>query len=298
MPEPNDTSQNHNSEPTVEMTALKPMRFEDILDTTFSLYRKHFWLFLGLVAFSVLSELPLHLLSDFSQLFFDHSFLLGIAAVLITITFFVIGIGGIAIGSGATYLGENITIRSALQQTMDRFWQLLGCFLLWSLVVTVLTVTVIGIPFALYFAVRWGFFIQTIMFEKPVISIALGRSSELVKGMWWRVFGMLFAILLLSTVVHAIIEISIGFILIATNLVSEVDFIDILQWGLFGESFESSTPLFHAISIVIHLVVYAISFPIWIIGITLLYFNQRIRKEGFDIEMQVPQPNTVESDLG
>ena len=274
------------------------MRFEDILDTTFSLYRKHFWLFLGLVAFSVLSELPLHLLSDFSQLFFDHSFLLGIAAVLITITFFVIGIGGIAIGSGATYLGENITIRSALQQTMDRFWQLLGCFLLWSLVVTVLTVTVIGIPFALYFAVRWGFFIQTIMFEKPVISIALGRSSELVKGMWWRVFGMLFAILLLSTVVHAIIEISIGFILIATNLVSEVDFIDILQWGLFGESFESSTPLFHAILIVIHLVVYAISFPIWIIGITLLYFNQRIRKEGFDIEMQIPQPNAVENDLG
>ena len=298
MPEPNDTSQNHNSEPTVETTALKPMRFEDILDTTFSLYRKHFWLFLGLVAFSVLSELVLHLLSDFSELFFDHSFLLGIAAVLITITFFVIGIGGMAIGSGATYLGENITIRSVLQQTMDRFWQLLGCFLLWLLVVTVLTVTVIGIPFALYFAVRWGLFLGTIMFEKPVISIALRRSSELVKGMWWRVFGMLFAILLLSTVVHAIIEISIGFILIATNLVSEVDFIDILQWGLFGESFESSTPLFHAISIVIHLVVYAISFPIWIIGITLLYFNQRIRKEGFDIEMQVPQPNAVENDLG
>ena len=298
MLKPNDTSRNHNSEPTVETTALKPMRFEDILDTTFSLYRKHFWLFLGLVAFSVLSELVLHLLSDFSELFFDHSFLLGIAAVLITITFFVIGIGGMAIGSGATYLGENITIRSVLQQTMDRFWQLLGCFLLWLLVVTVLTVTVIGIPFALYFAVRWGLFLGTIMFEKPVISIALRRSSELVKGMWWRVFGMLFAILLLSTVVHAIIEISIGFILIATNLVSEVDFIDILQWGLFGESFESSTPLFHAISIVIHLVVYAISFPIWIIGITLLYFNQRIRKEGFDIEMQVPQPNAVENDLG
>ncbi len=298
MPEPNDTSQNHNSEPTIGTTALKPMRFEDILDTTFSLYRKHFWLFLGLVAFSVLSELVLHLLSDFSELFFDHSFLLGIAAVLITITFFVIGIGGIAIGSGATYLGENITIRSALQQTMDRFWQLMGCFLLWLLVVTVLTVTVIGIPFAIYFAVRWGLFIQTIMFEKPVISIALGRSSELVKDMWWRVFGMLLAILLLSTVVHAIIEISIGFILIATNLVSEVDFIDILQWGLFGESFESSTPLFHAISIVIHLGVYAISFPIWIIGITLLYFNQRIRKEGFDIEMQIPQPNAVENDLG
>ena len=298
MPKHNDTSRNHNSEPTVVTTALKPMRFEDILDTTFSLYRKHFSLFLGLVAFSVLAELASHLLVDFSEFFFHRSRLLGIATILITVTFSIIGIGGIVIGSGATYLGENITIHSVLQRTMDRFWQLLGCFLLWLLVVAALTVTIIGIPFAIYFAVRWGLFLGTIMFEKPVISIALGRSSELVKGMWWRVFGMLLAILLLSTVVHAIIEISIGFILIATNLVSEVDFIDILQWGLLGESFESSTPLFYAISIVIHLVVYAISFPIWIIGITLLYFNQRIRKEGFDIEMQLPQSNTDENSLG
>ncbi len=298
MLKPSDTSRNHNSEPTVATTALKPMQFGDILDTTFSLYRKHFSLFLGLVAFSVLSELALHFLVDFSEFFFDRSPLLGIAIVLITFTFFIIGIGGIAIGSSATYLCENVTIRSVLQRTMDRFWQLLGCSLLWLLVVTTLTVTIIGIPVAIHFTVRWGLFIQTIMFEKPVISIALGRSSELVKGMWWRVCGMLLAILLLSTVVHSIIEISIGFILIATNLVSEVDFIDILEWGLFGGSFEGVTPFFYAISIVIHLVVYAISFPIWIIGITLLYFNQRIRKEGFDIEMQLPRPNTVESDLG
>lgn len=298
MREQNETSRNNNSEPTVGTTALKPMRFEDILDTTFSLYRKHFFLFLGLVAFSVLSELAYHLLVDFSQFFFQRSPLLGIATVLITITLSMIGIGGIVIGSGATYLGENITIHSALQRTMDRFWPLLGCFLLWLLVVTVLTVTIIGIPFAIYFAVRWGFFIQTIVFEQPVISIALGRSGELVKPMWWRVFGILLAIFLLSTVVHAVIEISIGFILIATNLVSEVDFIDILGWGLFGESFEGVTPFFYAISVIIHLGVYAISFPIWIIGITLLYFNQRIRIEGFDIEMQVPPPNTVESDLG
>ncbi|MYH81544.1 hypothetical protein F4141_12680 [Candidatus Poribacteria bacterium] len=255
-------------------------------------------LFLGLVAFSVLSELALHLLADFSEFFFDRSPLLGIAIVLMALTFFIIGIGGITIGSGATYLCENVTIRSVLQRTMDRFWPLFCCFLLWLLVVTILTVTVIGIPFAIYFAVRWGFFIQTIMFEKPVITIALGRSGELVKPMWWRVFGVLLAIFLLETMVHAIIEISIGFILVATNLVSEVGFIDILEWGLFGGSFEGVTPFFYAISVIIHLAVYALSFPIWIIGITLLYFNQRIRIEGFDIEMQVPQSNTIESDLG
>ena len=298
MQEQNDLSRNHNTKPTVGTTALKPMRFEDILDTTFSLYRKHFPLFLGFVAFYVLSDLALHLLIDFLEFFSQHSLLLGIAIVLIAMTLFIIGMGGIVIGSGATYLCENVSISSVSQRTMDRFWQLFGCFLLWLLVVSVLTVTVIGIPFAIYFAVRWGLFLGTIMFEKPVISIALRRSSELVEGMWWRVFGTLLAIFLLSTIVHSIIEISIGFILIVTNLVTEVDFIDILEWGLFGESFENVTPLFYTISTVIHLGASAISFPIWIIGITLVYFNQRIRKEGFDIEMQVPRPNAVESDLG
>ena len=71
---------------------------------------------------------------------------------------------------------------------------------------------------------------------------------------------------------------------------------DILEWGLLRGSFDSRPPLFYTISVVIRLVVYAISFPIWIIGITLLYFNQRIRIEGFDIEMQVTQFNTSDSD--
>lgn len=297
MLDQNETSQNNNSESTVETTALKLMKFEDILDTTFSLYRNHFWLFLGLVSFSVVAELASDLLIEFSEFFFDRSMLLGIVTIVITVIFSIIGIGGLVIGTGATYLGETVTIRTVLQRTMDRFWQLVGCLLLWSLVVGALTITIIGIPFAIYFAVRWGFFLGTILFEKPVISIALKRSSELVREMWWRMFGMLLAILLLSAAIHAIIEISIGLVLIATNLVHEIDVIDVFEWGLWGTSFESSTPLFYAISTAVHLVVHAISFAIWMIGITLLYFNQRIRKEGFDIEMQARQPNAVGSNL-
>lgn len=287
MLEQTNTSRQDNSESTVVATPLKPMGFGEILDTTFSLYRNHYRLFLGLVAFSVFAELLSHLLFDFSDFFFSPNPLLGITIVIITIAFFIIGIGGIVIISGATYLAEDITIRSALQQTIQRFWELLVCFFLWLLVVGSLAITIIGIPFAIFFAVRWGFFIGTVMLEKPVVSTPFRRSGQLVSGMWWQMFGMLLAIFLFSTLVHSIFEISIGFILILTNLGGEIDFIDILEWGLFSGSFENSTPFFYAISLVIHLVVYAISFTIWIIGITLLYFNQRIRNEGFDIEMRV-----------
>lgn len=286
MLEQNDISLQDNNKSALVATPLKPMGFGEILDTIFSLYRKHFSLFLGLVAFSVLAELLSHLLIDFSDFFFSPNPLLGITIVIITVAFFIIGIGGIVIISGATYLAENITIRSALQQTIQRFWELLVCFFLWSLVVGGLAITIIGIPFAIFFAVRWGFFIGTVMLEKPVVNRPFRRSGQLVSGMWWQIFGMLLAIFLFSTLVHMILEISIGFILICTNLGGEIGFIDILEWGLLSEPFENSTPFFYAILIAIHLCVFAISYPIWIIGITLLYFNQRIRKEGFDIEMQ------------
>ncbi|RKU09523.1 hypothetical protein C6501_15135 [Candidatus Poribacteria bacterium] len=257
------------------------------MDTVFSLYRKHFSLFLGLVAFSVFGELALHLFTDFSDFFFFRYLLLGIGMVIFAVTFSTIGVGGIVIGTGATYLGEEITIRSIFQRTIQRFWQLLGSTILWWLVVGGLALTLIGIPFAIYFAVRWGLFLGPVMFEKPAASNALRRSSELVKGAWWQMFGMLLAIFLFSTLVHMILEISIGFILILTDLGGEIGFIDILEWGLFSEPFENSTPFFSAVLLAIHLCVSAVSFPIWIIGISLLYFNQRIWKEGFDIEMQV-----------
>jgi hypothetical protein len=286
MLEQNNTTLQGNSESTLATTPLKPMGFGEILDTTFSLYRRHITLFLRLVAFSVFAELTLHLLTDFSDFFFSRYLLLGIGMIIFAVTFFTIGVGGIVIGTGATYLNEDITIRSVLQQTVQRFWELLVCFFLWSLVVGGLTVTIIGIPFAIFFAVRWGFFIGTVMLEKPVVSTPFRRSGQLVSEMWWQMFGMLLAILLFSTLVHMILEISIGFILILANLGGEIGFIDILEWGLLSEPFENSTPFFYTILIAIHLCVYAISYPIWIIGITLVYFNQRIRKEGFDIEMQ------------
>ena len=45
---------------------------------------------------------------------------------------------------------------------------------------------------------------------------------------------------------------------------------------------------FHLLNALMHLVnlgIDALTMPIWVIGGTLLYFDQRIRQEGFDIEV-------------
>ena len=108
--------------------------------------------------------------------------------------------------------------------------------MLWSLVVVVLAVTIVGIPFALYFAVRWGFFVETLLLEGVSARDALRRSSELVTGMWWRMCGMLLAVCLLSAAIHAVFEISVGVVLVLSGIVSEIDLTDIIEWGTIGSS--------------------------------------------------------------
>jgi hypothetical protein len=53
-----------------------------------------------------------------------------------------------------------------------------------------LTITVIGIPFAIRRFVRWSLFAQAAVLEELPARDALRRSAELVDGYWWRTFGI------------------------------------------------------------------------------------------------------------
>jgi hypothetical protein len=55
--------------------------------------------------------------------------------------------------------------------------------------VVVLTITVVGIPFAIHRFIRWSLFAQACMVDELSASDSLRRSSELVRDRWWRTFG-------------------------------------------------------------------------------------------------------------
>lgn len=147
-------------------------------------------------------------------------------------------------------------------------------------------------PFAIYFTVRWLFAAVVILVEQPLIRRAFARSSELTRGRWWRIWGTLISLSVLSFAIQRIVVITIGFILMWTKMMGETTSMDLLKW-IVRYSFESSNPLFYTIMWWINRIVGSLIFPIWIIGITLLYFDLRIRKEGFDIEMQVNSPDAM-----
>ena len=243
MLNPNDSSQASSRE-TAATTSLQPMRFTDILDTMFSLYRNHFRQFSSIVAIYFVLLLGLNLLTGTSTFSFASSgqSSMAIAIALITspiafvVTFFVGG--GLMFASAEAYLDRHITVRGAFSRAKRRFW-----------------------PY---------------------------RSSELVKGTWWRVFGITLAILLLALVIQTILQFSLLFVFGVTQAIGgQGDLLEMLQRMIVPELTTWDGLATYVIHQFINIVVTSLTLPIAIIGFTLLYFDLRIRKEGFDIEMRV-----------
>ena len=304
----NEATQSKNNNTPI----LQPMGVGEILDTTFSLYRKHFLLFLGIIAVYFFGSLLTYSLESFLQDINLKNFVANHANT----PFMLVSMGGIIVATAAIFLERHTTSTDALKQPLRRFLSLLGGYLLWVIILVIpiivtllfvitsitpgittgpargtslisfLFIPLVFAPFVIYFAVRWGFVFEVLLLEKTNIRNAFKRSSELVRGTWWRVFGTLLLILLLSAAMLYIFEISLGTIFILTKMAGGTDFKELIQWSVMETDLSSSNLLFYAIMTCTDLILSAIIFPIWVIGVTLLYLDLRIRKEGFDIEIQ------------
>lgn len=293
MLQSNDSSQTSNSE-TSATTSLQPMDFTDILDTIFSLYRNHFRLIFGICIVYFILMFGLNLLTGISAFYFSNSGLLAMAVAVpaitswITVLVLLFSIGALLFAGAQSYLGKQITTGNAFRQIARRFWPYLGSNILYMLVIGLLTLTCIGIPFAIYFVARWGFYGQAVLIEETSATNALGRSSQLVKGTWWRVFGILFAIFVLTFMIQTILQFSLLFVFGLTQAIGGEENLLRMIIQLFIPELTTWDGLVnYIIQGFINNVVNSLMLPVGIIGSTLLYFDQRIRKEGFDIEMRV-----------
>ena len=291
MNERNDLVQSDNNETT--STRLQPMSLVDILDGMFSLYREHFHLFFRIVVVYLVFGFLINLIST-AIVIGDPSITAVVISTLASIAgvLFAYWIGwGLTYASTQVYLTRDITSQAALQQASKFYLRLLGSTFLYFLVVVCLFITIIGIPFAIYFAFRWGLFSLPILFEETTARNALRRSTELVKGTWWRVCGIMIAITLIAFMIAFILQTSYAIIfysLTGAESAAEPNFLETLRrlfapapdeigWGLY---------LIHTLG---SLVIGGLAMPIGTIGSVLLYFDLRIRKEAFDIEMQVTE---------
>lgn len=288
--ENNDLTQVNSNE--TGTTPLQPMDFTDILDGMFNLYRSHFRLFFAIGMVYFVLSFGVDLISVFlleTDTTMGTGLVILVFTILVSVAVSTFVVAGLAYASAHVYLGRVIIPGIALQRAGQRFWTYLGSLILWSLAVGGLTITIIGIPFAIYFSVRWGLYALPVLLEGTTASNALRRSTALVKGSWGRVFGIMLAISLISFMIYFILEASSGFLLSWMGLSEAEEPTGLLDTfrQLFIPTPSEIGWFSYTIRRLVSLGIATLTMPISVIGSTLLYFDLRIRKEAYDIEMQV-----------
>ena len=105
---------------------------------------------------------------------------------------------------------------------------MVGAAALSYLIVILLSITIIGIPVAILFSVRWFFIMQTASLERCGPAGALVRSSDLVRGNWWRVFGIMSLILITFGIANGIVGSVLGLIPYVGPVVTAILFAPVL----------------------------------------------------------------------
>ena len=161
----------------------------------------------------------------------------------------------------SAYLGETPDWRGSLTYAVRHAGPLLAMTALYLGGVTIGAVAMLLPGIWLY--VAWAFALPVLLVEGLRGPSALGRSYALVRGRWWRTFGV----------------IALGFLLAIV--------ISTLARGVFllGLLIADDDALVLVLSTIAGIVGLAVSAPFQAALLTVLYFDTRVRSEGFDLEL-------------
>jgi hypothetical protein len=190
-----------------------------------------------------------------------------VAAVLVVA---VLGFIASTLASGAcfraiasAYLGERTGWRSSLGYALSHVHSLLWVTILGGLLAGLGTIACI-LP-GIYLWVAFSVAVPALLTEGVRGRKALGRSRALVRGYWWRVFAVGALGYLLSGILSGVIS----------GLVVGVSTVSAGQATIAGI----------VVSIVAGTVSKALTTPFVAAFITVLYFDLRVRKEAFDLQL-------------
>ncbi|MBP0461667.1 DUF7544 domain-containing protein [Streptomyces montanisoli] len=196
-------------------------------------------------------------------------------------------------------LGRDVSFRDAWREARPRLPQLVGLTLLLPLIsCAILAVAILpgalsgsaggvslsvllslaALAVIIWLMVRFSLASPALMLERGGVIASMRRSAKLVRGAWWRTFGVLLLTLLLTFVVSMVI--AIPFTLVATIAGGGSDLGSMLSGTTpdFGWTFLIITGIGAVISD-------ALTLP-FSAGVTvLLYVDRRIRREALDLEL-------------
>ncbi|NIH85350.1 hypothetical protein [Amycolatopsis granulosa] len=269
---------------------LRPLSVSEILDGAIATMRRHPGLVFGssavvAVVAAVLQLLASrYLLPDVSALqnlgpaatdqqvqnaalkaLGDTGLVTGIALIITVLTQTFLS-GFLTVVIGKAVLGRPVTFAEAMAEARPRFLPLLGATIVYSLAVGFGSVLCL-IP-GIWLFTLLGLTTPALVLERGRVGESLSRSRQLVSGSWWRCFGILLLAGLIATVLQYLIDIPFR-LLAGGTITGEVP----AGWGGL---------LVVALGQVIALTIVQ---PFAANTTALLYIDQRMRKEGMDLQL-------------
>lgn len=101
--------------------------------------------------------------------------------------------------------GKQPVARDAFVTGLRRLPATLAATIIFFLVVIACIATVILTPLGIYLAVSWAVLLQVIVDEQAGPLRALARSRQLVRGNWWRTFGIGASLVLLTFLINLVV---------------------------------------------------------------------------------------------
>jgi len=250
---------------------LRPLSVGEILDRTFTLYRRHFLLFAGLAAIPQVPVLAVNLWAATTNLAADSPLgttmlVSGVVVVMVLIAY-LFSQGSATWAVSQLYLGHTTTIADSLRHASRRLGTLFGVLLL-NFLALIPAFMLLVIP-GLYLTCRLLVGVPAAVIEGHSAGNSLARSFLLTKGF----AGPAFLILLLYFVLYwgatSLITVPLLFPMITEGPNAQPS-----QWVL-------------AATQVISFVVSALLTPVLLIATAVFYYDLRVRKEAFDLQVML-----------
>jgi hypothetical protein len=269
---------------------LRPLSLGELLDRTFSLYRSHFLLFLGISAiprvFVLLIQLAQTLLSPatgvfsvppnpnlpgqfpvFSPTGIAYAAVFGFAAVVASVLASMLSQGATVFAVSDLYLGSPTTLSGAFRRVRGELGTIFGVAVLGGL--AVIGGLILFIIPGIYLALRLAIGVQAAVLENIGPRSALSRSWALTQDNAGRVFLVyfLYGCLLYGAIALFGVPFGVGVVLAKNNPDLVRMFTLLTQVGSF--------------------IAEALAIPFATIAMSLFYYDMRVRKEGFDLQVMM-----------
>jgi hypothetical protein len=257
------------------VTVLRPLSTSELLDRTFHLYRNNFLVFLGITAIPQLFILALQL--------GGAAMLWGRQAIGAGATAVVAGIGSyvaIEVSHAATimavsnlHLDRPTSIGSSYSAAKSSLLRVIGITLGVGIASGIGLILLI-VP-GIYLFLMWSLAIPVTVLEGGGLNASTSRSTVLTKGSRGRIFVIYFLILVLTFIVALVLQ-----------------FVLLLPLGIMMGVIDMHDPtatiaLTQALQAVGGFISTSLVGPLISIALTLIYYDQRVRKEGFDLQLMM-----------